>query len=136
MTPLPQLAHRVVQKDFMLGDIHIKKGTVLSPALLCNNFDERYHENPDVFDPTRFLDPNSRTSKTTAKDPYVFAPFSMGPRNCLGKTLAMFEGKIILALLEKNFTYKLSDPNYKLRMQQTFLFEPSEDISYDLEPKN
>jgi cytochrome P450 len=37
--------------------------------------------------------------------PYVFMPFGMGPRNCVGMRFAMEEMKIALCTLVKNFRF-------------------------------
>ncbi|KAF3761346.1 cytochrome P450 [Cryphonectria parasitica EP155] len=57
----------------------------------------------DVFDPSRWLDPNFRPP------PGSYFPFSYGPRICLGQGLAMFEISLTLATLFRQFDLSLQD---------------------------
>ncbi|KAL9105820.1 MAG: hypothetical protein Q9227_009076 [Pyrenula ochraceoflavens] len=56
------------------------------------NFPDR----PSVFDPSRWLN-NGVSNSATSKS--AFNPFSLGPRNCLGRNLAYLEMRLILARL-------------------------------------
>ncbi|KAM0801503.1 toxin biosynthesis cytochrome P450 monooxygenase [Usnea florida] len=62
---------------------------------------------PDTYIPERWLkDADSRFAKD---DKAVFEPFMVGPRNCIGKTLAWVEMKMILAKVLWNFDLELSE---------------------------
>ncbi|UVE50908.1 cytochrome P450 [Haloferax larsenii] len=52
--------------------------------------DERYWDEPTVFDPSRWQEPESRPG-------YAYFPFSAGPRNCVGMHFARTELTLILA---------------------------------------
>mmetsp|Transcript_19549 Transcript_19549/g.77907 ORF Transcript_19549/g.77907 Transcript_19549/m.77907 type:complete len:461 (-) Transcript_19549:1103-2485(-) len=60
-----------------------------------------YWEDPLVFKPERFL-----TKKRPS--PFVYMPFSVGPRNCIGQGFAGFEGVATLAALVKRYKMKLA----------------------------
>jgi cytochrome P450 len=48
--------------------------------------DPRYWENPDVFNPKRFIDSNNNFNKSKLS---AFIPFSTGKRMCLGDKFAI-----------------------------------------------
>ena len=56
-------------------------------------------EDAEVYNPDRWLDGKSL-------DLYVFLPFLLGPRMCLGYKFAMIEMKIILIYLLRNFKFE------------------------------
>ena len=64
--------------------------------------DPSIFHNPDVFDPTRWFEPQSDVMKE------LFMPFSKGTRACLGKSLALMELKLITATLLRDFTVSLA----------------------------
>ena len=59
-------------------------------------------EDPDVFDPDRFS-PARKENISQAK----YFPFSLGPRTCIGKTLAQFEAKVLMARVLREFKFEL-----------------------------
>ncbi|KAF5383629.1 hypothetical protein D9615_003806 [Tricholomella constricta] len=56
----------------------------------------------DMFDPDRFLD--HRYEKYLAPTPYIFVPFSSGPRTCLGKDFPYDEISITVIEILRHFT--------------------------------
>jgi cytochrome P450 len=125
---------RIALHDHDLAGIKIKKGTVIMCCHSANHLDPLFHDDPETFDPERWLKP-SKSQETLKKYPSTFIPFSMGARNCLGQNLAQNEARIILGFFMKKFEYELADKNYKLRFTQRFLREPLDDIIYKIKAK-
>ncbi|MFI2742044.1 cytochrome P450 [Zhouia sp. PK063] len=57
---------------------------------------QHYWENPEVFQPERFLDQKSQNFT-------AYFPFGAGPRKCIGNNFAMFEMILAIHTLFKNF---------------------------------
>jgi len=65
----------------MFTDEHtILPGTSILINVFALHRNSKYFENPEKFDPDRFLKDNKHDRHT-----YAFVPFSAGPRNCIGK---------------------------------------------------
>ncbi|KAI3318408.1 cytochrome P450 [Xylariaceae sp. AK1471] len=73
-------------------------GTKLSLMAYAMYRQESNFKNAEKFDPERWLNWNGYDNRD------AFEPFSLGPRNCIGKNLALVELKIILARTFYNFT--------------------------------
>jgi len=130
-TPTPTLFMRKAIKDHKLGDLMVKRGTIVNVGIIANNFDPDLHEDPDVFKVERWIEEGSRTRKSIGEFPYAFIPFSAGVRNCLGQHLAISEAKVIFGLFLKKFKYKINE-RYELSMVKRFLYEPEDPLYYVL----
>jgi len=82
----------------------IPGGTTIAicPYVLHRN--PSYWDNPDAFDPDRFL-----PERSTDRSRFAYLPFGDGPRICIGKNFAMMEAKIVLAMLASRFRLRLAD---------------------------
>ncbi|MEP7053014.1 MAG: cytochrome P450, partial [Pseudomonadota bacterium] len=117
--PPAPLNHRITARDSELLGYAIPRGTeVLSSIYHTHRMPELYPE-PLCFRPERWagFDPG----------PYAFNPFSAGPRMCIGATFALFEIKVVLALLLQRFRFELV-PNQRIDRQFTITMAPTPSV--------
>ncbi|XP_063909187.1 probable cytochrome P450 304a1 [Zophobas morio] len=101
VTPLG-LPRRCVE-DTTLGGYFIPKDTIMLPNLWTAHRDERVYENPDKFQPERFLDDHGNLIR---KDTTV--AFGAGKRLCAGETYARQTMFLLMTGIFQNFTIKSS----------------------------
>ncbi|XP_051955726.1 cytochrome P450 2C31-like isoform X1 [Xyrauchen texanus] len=77
--------HQTTQPTKLQG-YDIPKGTMVTTNLTAIMTDKEHWKHPDTFNPDNFLDENGHFCK-----PESFIAFSLGPRVCLGETLARTE---------------------------------------------
>ena len=75
---------------------------------------------PDQFLPERWLTPQPEWALSDEKD--AFHPFSIGPRNCIGKTLAYIEMKLVLISVLQRYNIELVDDGFAPEKQKAFIF--------------
>ncbi|KDR72623.1 hypothetical protein GALMADRAFT_757265 [Galerina marginata CBS 339.88] len=92
--------------------IFLPEGNAITVAPYALHRDPRYFSpRPDSFIPERWLpSPTSKTKYVTSRD--AFVPFSIGPQNCAGRSLAMVEMRYVLAMLVRNFDMEFDLPKY------------------------
>jgi len=118
---------RVTAQDHMLGDIKVKKGTLIFPELEAHDYNPMHYSEPEKFVPERWVQGGSNEKDVTYH-------FSSGPRNCIGKQLALIESKIFVAEFLRKFSFKVAD-GYKLRMTVRATHEPVDEVPFDLKKK-
>ena len=72
---------------------------------------ERFFDNAKEFRPERWLDEIDAKGPAGLTSDDVLKPFSLGPRNCIGKLLALAEAKLVTAKLIWNFDMELDGPH-------------------------
>lgn len=79
------VTHETIRPTKLRG-YDIPQGTVFLTNVTAIFSNKEHWKHPDSFNPENFLDENGHFSK-----PECFIPFSLGPRVCLGETLARTE---------------------------------------------
>lgn len=96
---VPVVTREAVEAD-VLGGFEIPKGSKIVVAIDAVHHDPNIWEDPESFEPERFLAP--------LPHPYAFLAFLMGPRNCIGEHFSLIEAKIVLARLVQRFRFLLA----------------------------
>ena len=108
---------RVALEDDEIQGYFIPKGTIFNIAQYFIFRHPEFWENPEQFNPDRFL-----AEKVKQRPKFAFFPFGAGQHICIGKNLALMESIIILAAIVQRFQIELVshqpieiDPRFSLR---------------------
>lgn len=91
---------RQTAETTMVRDKELKKGATLVIAPWLIHRHKLYWDDPHMFDPDRFADPD-RFNKA------AYLPFGKGPRTCIGAGFAMQESVLLLATLLRTYRIEL-----------------------------
>ena len=97
------LPHRV-RNDTTLGGYDIPENSEVIIDLRAIHHDPNHWQDPDSFDPTRFL---NEDGSFICPATFSFLPFGGGPRGCLGQTLAKIEIFLFLTRVLQQFSLEL-----------------------------
>lgn len=103
---------RMALADDEICGHRVRAGSTLFYSNYAAGRNPRFWANPDVLDPDHFL-PDAVASRHR----FAYVPFAAGPRICLGMALALMEGKIVTALILRDFELRALQP---LVMQAKF----------------
>ena len=93
-------------EDSTVAGYTVSKGTIILVNLWAVNHDPHHFQQPQLFNPYRFLDDDGQLRD----DRYAFMmPFSTGSRRCAGSTLAKAELFLFLGGLLQQFRFGLAD---------------------------
>ena len=106
--PVPFSIRHVV-RDTEIQSYPLKAGTYVTISPLLLHHDDRYWDNPDTFDPYRFIDPKYHNK--------AYFPFAGGAHTCLGKFFASY--------LFKNVVYKLVDNFQEISTNEELKINPA-----------
>jgi cytochrome P450 len=120
---------RTANRRAELAGERIARGTmiVISPYVLHRH--RLLWEEPDLFDPARFLD------RAAGKiDRYAYLPFGIGPRMCIGAGFALQEATLALAAIVRNFRIALV-PGQAVWPLQRFTLRPRDPLLLTVEER-
>lgn len=102
-----------------LGSLRVKAGTriIISPWVLHRH--KLLWDNPNGFDPGRFL-----PGRKDQIDRFAYLPFGAGPRVCIGASFALQEAVIILATVIRSYRLALA-PGREVMPVQRVTLRPS-----------
>ncbi len=115
--PVPAFTRRL-EEDDKLGDYQLKGGNdVIVSSYLLHRLPE-FWENPEVFNPDRFI-----KEKERQRHNFAYLPFGGGPRICMGNNFAMMEAVFIIVMTAQRFKLNLL-PNLKPRPSYKLTYRP------------
>lgn len=111
------------------GPYRIPKGAIVgvSPYVLHRN--PRYWDNPEGFDPDRFLPEAEK-----ARPRYTYLPFGAGPRICIGNQFALMEMAVVLATVAQRCRLELT-PGFELTLDPSVTLRPKHGIPMRAVPR-
>jgi cytochrome P450 len=108
--------------DCELGGYRVPAGATLMMSQWVMHRDPRYFEQPDRFNPDRWLD---ERAKGTPK--FAYFPFGGGPRTCIGAVLATMEAVLVLATIAQKYQIRLA-PEYPVEAVPAITLRPRRGI--------
>ncbi|KPP61002.1 1,25-dihydroxyvitamin D(3) 24-hydroxylase, mitochondrial-like, partial [Scleropages formosus] len=103
LTPSIPFTSRTLDKDTVLGDYVLPKGTVLMINSHALGSSEEYFDDGKRFKPERWLQEKSSIN------PFAHVPFGIGKRMCIGRRLAELQLQLALAWLIRDYEIVATD---------------------------
>ncbi|XP_065201761.1 cytochrome P450 4C1-like [Planococcus citri] len=119
--PLVPFFFRTAQEDVALGDITLPANTELIFNVFAVHNNPTYFPNPETFDPEHF---SKERCENLPKGCYL--PFTIGPRNCIGKAFAMYEMKIICSIILRKFRIHTSMKIEDIKLKYSFVLNSAD----------
>ena len=101
-TPISYVVPRAPPQASRLGPYPIPANTSLICNIYAIHHDPKHWADPHVFRPERFLDVKP---KGGLEDTWL--PFAVGPRQCPARNLAMYEQRVLVVILLRQYRWRL-----------------------------
>ncbi|KAK6183231.1 hypothetical protein SNE40_010752 [Patella caerulea] len=100
----PTSPPRAVNEEFKVNGYTLEKDTMVLCHIKSAHFDPDYWDNPEEFNPDRWIGPDGKLVKHRA-----FMPFGAGVRACMGESLSYMELFLFAANLLPRYQFKVPD---------------------------
>ncbi|MHB1571532.1 MAG: cytochrome P450 [Solirubrobacteraceae bacterium] len=109
---------RTAIADDEIDGYRIPKGSTVLVPVNAVHHDPRFWEDPQRFDPTRFLPENANSHHR-----FAYLPFGAGQRICIGRTFALMEATLITAMMSQQFLFE-AVPGHPVEPEATLTLRP------------
>jgi cytochrome P450 len=113
---------RIASEDDVVSGIRVPRGTLTGIIPWCIHRDPRYWNDPERFDPDRFL-----PDAVEARPRYAYLPFGAGPRVCIGNSFAMMEAQLLLAMMMERFRFERA-PWHRVQLDASVTLRPKDGL--------
>ncbi|XP_057659029.1 cytochrome P450 4V2-like [Diorhabda carinulata] len=103
--PVPLIGRKVEEDVVIAGKYLLPKNHSVGILIYGCHHNPNYFPEPEKFIPERFQNEIL---------PGTYLPFSLGPRNCIGKKFAWLEIKVCISKLIRRFRFLRPEPDYKI----------------------
>ena len=117
LNPIVTEVLRKLKSPFQLGDYRIPAGYAIAPAAVLAHYDPNHFEDPNKFNPGRFLD--------RKYSPSQYMPFGGGKRRCIGAAFSMYEMAIALGTLLRDYDFELCESKEVVPKRRNVTMGPS-----------
>jgi cytochrome P450 len=109
-------------KDCDIGGYHVPAGATIMMSQWVMHRDPRYYDEPERFNPDRWLDDRA---KGISK--FAYFPFGGGPRTCIGASFATMEAVLVLATIAQRYQIRVA-PDWPVEPLPTITLRPKHGI--------
>ncbi len=113
----------------VIGGQPVRPGTFVMMVPYTLHRDPAYWDNPEGFDPDRFL-----PGREKDRPRFAYIPFGGGPRVCIGNAFALMEAKIILATVLSQHRLELV-PGHRVVEDPSITLRPRYGVQVTLHPR-
>ncbi|XP_068941480.1 cytochrome P450 3A24-like isoform X2 [Petaurus breviceps papuanus] len=132
MFPIAGRVERVAKKTVEINGLRIPEGTVVMAPSFVLHRDPDYWPEPEEFRPERFSKENKESM-----NPYVYLPFGIGPRNCIGMRFALVNVKLATCRLLQEFSFRTcKETQVPLKLSKQVLLKPTVPIVLQAVPRS
>uniref|UniRef100_A0A671R8Z8 Cytochrome P450 3A n=2 Tax=Sinocyclocheilus anshuiensis TaxID=1608454 RepID=A0A671R8Z8_9TELE len=129
--PIVGRLERVCKKTVDINGLLIPKDMVVMIPTFALHRDPDYWSNPESFKPERFTKGNKESI-----DPYMYMPFGLGPRNCIGMRFAQVSMKLAIVEILQRFDVSVCDQTQvPLELGTSGLLVPKDPIKLQFKPR-
>jgi cytochrome P450 len=112
---------------YRLGPFDVPPGATIFMSPYATQRDPRFWKDPEQFDPDRWLD-----GSAAGRPKFAFYPFGAGTRVCIGEQFAMMEGVLLIAILARQWKFRLV-PGQTVELWPQITLRPRHSIHFELE---